>query len=281
MLLETPKRISPRCIALGSPYFPIFWLATDPPVLVEGGVSAVVPRVLKNMRELDLNSPSLLILLHEHNDHVLGAPGLSKALKIRTAATTPTKEILAKEKVIALYREVDKFFTTVLESRGEGEEYPWEEFPTLVPLEKEKLPPGLKVILTPGHSPGSCALFWEEEGTLFVSDSMGYYSSTGKHFPLFFQNLELYLKSMETMAHTEPKTLALGHLQFFTGEEVKRVFKRSREEALRLAEAVKKAGEEAIKMVFKAIRQDELITFYTEETIRECARLLVKRSLEA
>ncbi len=281
MLLETPMRISPKCVALGSRYFPVFWLDTSPPLLVEGGVSAVVPKVLEHLEKMDMTTPSLLILLHEHNDHVLGAPGLSEALNLKVAATHPAAEILKKEKVITLYREADMFFTRVLEARGEGKRCPWETFPTLSPLEGEPLPPGIRILPTPGHSPGSCALFWEDQGILFVSDSMGYYSSTGKHFPLFFQNLELYLKSLEAMAQTEPSTLVLGHLQFFTGSEVKRVFQRSREEALRLAETVKKAGEDAQEVVFRAIRQDELVTFYPEETIWECARLLVKRSLEA
>ncbi len=282
MLLETPMSIHPRCMALGSRYFPLFWLDSSPPILVEGGVSAVVPRALKQMKRLGLAPPTSLVLLHEHNDHVLGAPALKKHLGVEALASAGAREILKKEKVMHLYREADRFFTKVLVERGEGEESPWEEFPPLSSLEDGNLPRSIKVFPTPGHSPGSWALFWEEEGILFASDSLGYYSSTGKHFPLFFQNLNLYLESMETMAHTKPRILVLGHLQFFSGKEkITRVFQRSRDEALKLAERVRKAGEEAREMVFKAIRQDELITFYTRKTIQECARLLVKRSLEA
>ena len=61
MLIETPLYLTPQCVALGSKYFPIFWLATDPPILVEGGVSAVIPPTLKQMKELNLIYPLSLI----------------------------------------------------------------------------------------------------------------------------------------------------------------------------------------------------------------------------
>ena len=281
MIIDTPAQINPRCLALGSKYFPIFWLATDPPILVEGGVSAVIPRVLREINKLDLALPQILILLHEHSDHVLGAPPLRRALNLEILASKESSQLLAKEKVIKGYREADRFFTHVLKSREEGEEGPWETFPPIHPLEETSLPSGLHILSTPGHSPGSMALFWEEEGILMASDSLGYYSSRGKHFPLFFQSLELYLKSIRLMAQTEPGILVLGHLQCFFDEEAEEIFKRSQEEALTLAQKVKRAGDMAQEMVYKAIRQDELVPFYPRETIQECARLLVKRSQEA
>ncbi len=281
MLIETPLYLTPQCVALGSKYFPIFWLATDPPILVEGGVSAVIPPALKQMKELNLIYPNTLVLLHEHNDHVLGVPPLMEKLPtLEAVGTHETAQLLSKEKVIEGYRQADQFFTRVLKEHGEGEETNWKDFPSVSTLEECPLPTGIHTLSTPGHSPGSCALFWEKEGILFVSDSMGYYSSQGKHFPLFFQNLELYLESIEKVAELSPSILVLGHLQCFKGEEVTMAFHRSREEALKLADRVKKAGEKAEEMVFHAIHQDELITFYLRDVIRECARLLVKRALD-
>ncbi len=281
MLIKTPLHLTPRCVALGSKYFPLFWLATDPPILVEGGVSAVAPTALKQMKELGLAPPQALILLHEHNDHVLGVPPLKRALPtLDVWGTTETVQLLSKEKVIESYRQTDRFFTKVLKEHGEGKEIPWQNFPSILSLDQDSLPPGIQILPTPGHSPGSCTLFWEGEGILFVSDSMGYYSSQGKHFPLFFQSLELYLESIEKLRALSPTILILGHLRYFGGEEVSRIFQKSRDEALKLVEKVKRSTEKAEEMVFQAIHQDELVTFYQKEVIQECARLLVRRALE-
>jgi len=281
MLMETPQALSARCYVLGSRYFPLFWLGTEPPTLVEGGVSAVVPRVLKQMRGLSLNPPQQVILLHEHPDHVLGLPLLkARWPHIEAVATPEASRLLSQEKTIQSHKETDRFFTKVLIEQGEGEKAGWSDFLPPAPIKPENLPPGIHIIPAQGHSPGSCALFWEKEGILFASDALGYYSSKGKHFPLFFQSLALYLDSIRRMEDIKPAILVLGHLHYFKKEQVPQVFRRSREEALMLAENIKTQKENAETMTFKAICQDELTTLYPEEITRRLARLLVKKSLE-
>jgi glyoxylase-like metal-dependent hydrolase (beta-lactamase superfamily II) len=282
MLMETPQELSARCYVLGSRYFPLFWLGTQPPTLVEGGVSAVIPRVLKQMKNLSLNPPQQVILLHEHPDHVSGLPILKTRWPHMEAVATPeASRLLSQEKTVQSYKEIDRFFTKVLIEQGEGEEAGWSDFLPLVPVKPENLPSGIHIIPAQGHSPGSRALFWEKEGILFVSDALGYYSSQDKHFPSFFQSLALYLDSIRRMEDIKPAILVLGHLQYFKKEQVSQVFRRSREEALMLAENVNTQGENAETMTFKAIYQDELAIFFPEEIIRRLTRLLVKRSLES
>ncbi len=282
MLIKSPQPFSSRCYVLGSRYFPLFWLDTEPPILVEGGVSGVIPLVLKQMKFLSLSPPQQVILLHEHPDHVSGLPLLKAQWPHLEAVASPkASRLLSKEKTIQSYKETDRFFTKVLIEQGEGEEAGWNDFLPPMPMKPESLPPGIHIISTPGHSPGSIALFWEKEGILFTSDALGYYSSKNKHFPLFFQSLALYLDSIHSMEDIKPATLVLGHLHYFEKEQVPQVFQRSREEALRLAEKIKTQGKDAETMTFKAIFQDELTILYPEKITKSLARLLVKRSLES
>jgi len=282
MLMKSPQVFSSRCYVLGSRYFPLFWLGTEPPTIVEGGVSGVIPRVLKQMKVLSLSPPQQVILLHEHPDHVSGLPLLkARWPHVEAVASPEASRLLSQEKTIQSYKETDRFFTKVLIEQGEGEEAGWDDFLPLVPIKPENLPPGIHIISTPGHSPGSIALFWEKEGALFTSDSVGYFSSEGFHFPLFFQDFQLYINSIEKLRGLQPKFLALGHLHYFTGEETDKAFRRALGEAFRLREKIKKLGESGLKEVFTDMYQEELATFYPKDTIWRCARLLVKRSLES
>lgn len=286
MLMETPRVLFPRCYVLGSRYFPIFWLGTEPPIMVEGGVSGVIPRVLEQMKAFSLSPPHQVILLHEHPDHVSGLPLLKAQWPYVEALASPeASRFLSQEKAIEKtmqsYKETDRFFTKVLMEQGEGEEARWDDFPPPEPVRAESLPPGIHIIPTPGHSPGSMALFWEKEGALFASDSVGYFSSKGPHFPLFFQDFQLYINAIERLRELQPKFLVLGHLQYFTEEEADKAFQRALDDAFRLREKAKKLGEDGLKEVFSDIYRDELAIFYPKDVIWRCAKLLVKRSLES
>ena len=281
MLMESPQVLSSLCYVLGSRYFPIFWLRTEPPIMVEGGVSGVIPRVLKQMKDLSLAPPQQVILLHEHSDHVTGLPLLKAQWPhIEAVASPEACQFLSQEKAIQSYKETDSFFTKVLIEQGEGEQAGWYDFPPPVLVKHESLPPGIHIIPTPGHSPGSIALFWEKEGALFASDSVGYFSSKGPHFPLFFQDFQLYVSAIEKLRELKPRILVLGHLHYFTEEETDKAFQRALKEAFKLRERVKKLGESGLKEVFSDMYQEELAIFYPKDTIWRCAKLLMKRSLE-
>ena len=278
--MEPMEQLVPGCFVLGSRYFPLFWLDTDPPVLVEGGVSAVIPRVREQMASLYLEPPASVVLLHEHSDHVMGIPPLKESWpSLEVFAAPEAVSLLSKPKVIDAYRKTDTFFTSTLVMEGEGQAAQEAPFPPVTLLDEDSLPDEVTFIPTPGHSPGSCVLFWEERGLLFVSDAVGYNSSRGIHCPLFFHSLELYLDSIALIEAMEPSVMVLGHLQYYR-DEVSEVLRTSREEALRLQELVKTKGKEIEPRIFQNIYQEELARFYPRDLIRECARLLVARSLE-
>ncbi len=145
--------------------------------LVDTGVAATVPLILDTLKELG-RSPreiSLILLTHAHPDHIGGCAPIKK-LAPAPIAVHPTEKRWVED-VELQYRErpVPNLFELVPEGApvdrvlADGETISWEEGKTI------------RVIATPGHSPGSVSFFFEEEGALFSGDSI----PAAGHIPIY------------------------------------------------------------------------------------------------
>jgi len=83
---------------------------------------------------------------------------------------------------------------------------------------------GLRVLHTPGHTPGSIALYLEERGVLFTGDML---ISDGKRFtrPIPFPgtDLKLYRHSIERLAQLQFDVACVGHGRPLVGGAVGKV----------------------------------------------------------
>ena len=145
--------------------------------LVDTGVAATVPLILDALKELG-RSPreiSLILLTHAHPDHIGGCAPIKKLAPAPIAVHSTEKRWV--EDVELQYRErpVPNLFELVPEGAPvdrvltDGETISWEEGKTV------------RVIATPGHSPGSVSFFFEEEGALFSGDSI----PAAGHIPIY------------------------------------------------------------------------------------------------
>lgn len=136
--------------------------------LVDAGVAATAPLILDAIKELG-RSPqeiSLILLTHAHPDHIGGCAPIRK-LANATIAVHPTDKSWVED-VALQYRErpIPNLFELVPEGApvdralADGERILWEEGKTI------------RVIATPGHSPGSVSFLLEEEGALFSGDAI-------------------------------------------------------------------------------------------------------------
>jgi glyoxylase-like metal-dependent hydrolase (beta-lactamase superfamily II) len=137
--------------------------------LVDVGRSKAVDLLLRALAELGRDPAELrrIVLTHAHPDHVQGAPALREHTGARIlihaadAAWLSDGRVPANGRSGAGARRFDQL------SAGQ-----WTPFKPDATLEDGELIAGLRVIHTPGHSPGHIALLHEPTGTVLVGDAL-------------------------------------------------------------------------------------------------------------
>lgn len=69
----------------------------------------------------------------------------------------------------------------------------------------------LRVIHTPGHTPGHLAFYWPERQALFAGDALVTWPEFGPGWPGFMLNVKQNRASMQRMAALDAEILAVGH----------------------------------------------------------------------
>jgi glyoxylase-like metal-dependent hydrolase (beta-lactamase superfamily II) len=68
----------------------------------------------------------------------------------------------------------------------------------------------LRVIHTPGHTPGHVTFFWEAEGIAFTGDAVQGQGARPGSYPYYF-DAPAYRRSLARLAAADPRMLCLGH----------------------------------------------------------------------
>jgi glyoxylase-like metal-dependent hydrolase (beta-lactamase superfamily II) len=69
----------------------------------------------------------------------------------------------------------------------------------------------VRVIHTPGHTPGHLAFWWPERRVLFAGDAIATYPEFGPGWPAFTLNPTQHRVSLRRMADLDADVLAVGH----------------------------------------------------------------------
>jgi hypothetical protein len=88
------------------------------------------------------------------------------------------------------------------------------------------------------------------------------------------------MASLDRLEALAPKIVGVAHQGYLAGDEVQAAFSESRRLAAALQDRISRdprSSDEIADEIFREVYRDEL-TMYTEENIRNCARLLVKRA---
>ncbi|MCL6611391.1 MAG: MBL fold metallo-hydrolase [Peptococcaceae bacterium] len=295
--------ISSSVRVLGNGHFNLYLAGGEEKVIIEGGVSGVVPALRRQVNELRAaGEVSRLVVMHAHFDHVCGLPGLKGIFKTaRTAASAKAAEVLAKPAVVAGFFREDESMTAALKDLAGGESgaaEPGEIFsppPTLavdevIPEEAVwRLGPNfsLHFYRAPGHSPCSLTAYSPEEEILFSSDSAGFPVDSRTVFPIFFDGYLPYVQTIKSMLDLPVTVLAGAHEEIITGRRQVRAYLQS---AVDWAESTRSMVEDAVKRGTdrERLAEDIFMRFYhgrlkiyTVENIMLCSRLIVRRALEA
>jgi hydroxyacylglutathione hydrolase len=136
--------------------------------LIDTGVSSTSLLLEDHLKKIG-RSPdeiSLVLLTHAHPDHIGGCLAIKKASSALFYAHPADKSWI--ENVDRQYQErpIPNFFelvggpVVVNRELKEGDTVSWDKGKTI------------RVLETPGHSPGSISFFYEEEGALFIGDAV-------------------------------------------------------------------------------------------------------------
>jgi glyoxylase-like metal-dependent hydrolase (beta-lactamase superfamily II) len=69
----------------------------------------------------------------------------------------------------------------------------------------------LRVLHTPGHSPGHLSFHWPERGVLFAGDAIATWPELGPGWPAFNLNPQQHRVSLSRMANLDARVVAVGH----------------------------------------------------------------------
>ncbi|MDX9785911.1 MAG: MBL fold metallo-hydrolase [Desulfobacterales bacterium] len=286
-----PVKLAENFWLLGNYYLSLYLVqGSHSSALIEMGVSAVTDTVINQLSSLNI-SPTYLIVTHPHSDHLTGLVGLSK----RFPSATPVfghgaKDFLAHPKSLEIMVREDRFISRMLAVRGERVDRPpinRFQFPnqSLTVDEFMQIDLGgvaLQCRLLPGHSPGNILIHIPEKNALIASDSLGF-RMPGRFFvPCFFTGFADYMNTLNALAVLKPAILGLGHQGPLFGEAVDHAFSSARQAALDLYTQITENREDRQAMadeIFRKFYIDEF-TLYSEENIRSCCQLLVRRALE-
>ncbi|HEX9976470.1 MAG TPA: MBL fold metallo-hydrolase [Dehalococcoidales bacterium] len=182
--------------------------------IIDTGFRASVPKIIDFVRGLG-RSPaeiSLIIITHNHFDHVGGLGDLRKLTRAKVSAHKA--DIYDANGQLPYPRLVQKTlqvrpFSALRSFLGIG--------PSDVDIQLsggEVLQPlgGLKVIHTPGHTPGSICLFAPRHKLLIVGDVLVKHSQT-IHFPHKSASTDLSqaVKSVQRLAGLDSEIICFGH----------------------------------------------------------------------
>jgi len=241
MRYRTPQTIHPRIEYLGRQEMNVYLLKGKEYMIVEGGMSYIVPDMLRQFQErgIDMNRITRLLLLHSHFDHCGIGPFFKHRLpSLRIIGSRRSQELYRKEKVIQFIRdrnrEMIRFFKMEKEAAELNLDFDQMAVDEAV-VEGDAIDLGegveVRIIEMPGHSSCSIAAYVPSLKALFPSDAGGIPGEGEEIFPSGNEDFILYQKSLEKLGPLDVEMVCLARNGAFLGQDARDYISRSAEEA--------------------------------------------------
>jgi len=267
MWIIEPGKITVHIEYLGAKDMCVYLLKGQEYMLIEGGMSYIVPTLLQQLdeREIDPRRITKFLILHSHFDHCGAVPIIKRRFPwMQVVASHRTKELYAKEKVINFIRKLnwDMVEAQGMEDVAKKMELDFHELDVDIPVGEGDiidLGDGVtsEIIEVPGHSTCSIAAFTRPDQALFASDAGGIPNHEDIIYPSGNEDFILYQRSLEKMNDYPVKIHCAARFGAYTGEEGRTYMDRSMKAAedyrLLAIDLVNKFGdmEKAVNMLFK------------------------------
>ncbi len=196
-------------------------------IMINGGLSYVLPDVLRQMKEFGIDAGKIdkILILHSHFDHVGIIPYFKRAYPaIEVYASEPAWKVLAMPKAIEVINNFSRLSAkhVGLESELAPYDLDWrDDIKGKTLAEGDRIELGgavLEIICTPGHTNCSISAYEPNLKAMFASDAGGIpYKETS--FPSMNTNMDQYIRSLEKLRAYPIAYLCADHYGYITGEE--------------------------------------------------------------
>lgn len=202
----------------------------DCSILINGGLSHILPSVLQQIREFGIDAGKIknILILHSHFDHIGIVPWFKRNHPgIEALASKRAWEILAMPKAISI---ANTFSKSVAEKMGtaaglEKYDYEWrDDFTGTALVEGDSIDLGgrkLQIMETPGHTGCSISAYEPDLKALFPSDAMGI-PFKDIVFPSANTDFTQYQQTLERYKPLAVNYMCADHYGYVTGEEAAR-----------------------------------------------------------
>lgn len=202
----------------------------DCSILINGGLSYILPDVLKQMKEFGIDAGKIkkFLILHSHFDHIGIVPYFKRTYPgIEAFASKRAWEILAMPKAINIANTFSKSVAEKMNAAAGLEKYDldWrDDFTGTTLVEGDTIDLGgrkLQIMETPGHT--GCSISAYEPGlkALFPSDAMGI-PFKDIVFPSANTDFTQYQQTLERYKPLAVNYMCADHYGYVTGEEAAR-----------------------------------------------------------
>ncbi len=188
----------------------VYLIEEDDLTLIDTGLPWSAGRVLRYIRRIGRQARELrrILMTHSHPDHTGGVHGILKHSGARVIAhRADTREYRRHEgQVLAhtgMFTHIDTYLPFLKRAPVSH-----------LPKEDEILPiaGGMRVLHTPGHTPGSVCYFMERDGLLFSGDTIfSDHGRVSRSMPFPGSDAERYRQSLECLAALDFDILCGGH----------------------------------------------------------------------
>ncbi|QGU00833.1 MBL-fold metallo-hydrolase superfamily [Candidatus Syntrophocurvum alkaliphilum] len=232
------KRISDNVIVLGNGFLNYYIVGNKEAAIIECGISAGVELFKKDWVQLQ-EKPNIkyILAMHSHFDHVCGIPSLKELFPdAKVVASEVCKKLLSKERIVKAMFQGDSITTDsyikneLLENKPVSRDIEEINVDMIVKdgdcinLDNELT---LEILETPGHSPCSISAYLANDKVMFVSDATGYKAEDGKFSPVFFQDYDTYLNTINRLKSYPTQVLGVAHGDIPTGNAVNSFYQES------------------------------------------------------
>jgi len=229
MWIREPQKVSDEIEYLGTTDMCIYLLKGREYMFIEGGMSYVVPILLRQLEErgIDQSKITKFLILHSHFDHCGVVPFFKRRFpQIEVLASARTKEIFGKEKAIHFIRERNRAMIEYYGIQREAAELnlDFDAIPVdRVVREGESIDLGngftIEFMEVPGHSSCSIAAYVGKIKALFASDAAGVPNEKGIIYPIGNENFIQFQQSLAKLSEYHVEILCAARNGVFLGEE--------------------------------------------------------------
>ena len=254
MWIREPQKVSEEIEYLGTTDMCVYLLKGREYMFIEGGMSYVVPTLLRQLDErgVDQSKITKFLILHSHFDHCGMVPFFKRRLpQIEVLASARTKEVYGKEKAIHFIRERNRAMIEYYGMQREAAEFNLDI--DAIPVDRVikegdrvDLGNGLTVEFSevPGHSSCSIAAYVGKIRALFASDAAGIPNERGIIYPIGNENFTQFQGSLAKLNEYDVEILCAARNGVFMGKDGREFISKTMRAAEQLRqEVIKRFGE--------------------------------------